>query len=216
MAMPVLAKLISYFTGGLDAEVSAGADSLKNLLVAMGNPAYLETRRRGNAWTVMTATAPTALVDVPTTLAHLELYNNSTNKLLVVSDLHLWRLLGSTVVEAECLFAMITTMKTVPGTPALVLYSLSGKALLTPTVNAEIVTAVTTTVVANGWMPYGLPTSRTLGAATPGTGGRIPIDGKLVVPPGCSLCLAGVSSVNTATCLHVGVTFDVVTAAMES
>ncbi len=215
MAMPTLIKLISKFTGGLSAEVSAGADAQQNHLVAQGNPPYMETRRRGDAWTVATSTAPTALVDVPTTLAHLELYNNGT-RLVVVSDLHMWRLLGSTVVEAECLFAMITTRKAVPGTPALVLYSLCGKATITPTVSAEIVTAVGTTVVANGWMPYGLPTSRTLGAATPGTGHRIPIDGRLIVPPGCSLCLAGVSSVNTATCLQVGVTFDLVSATVEA
>ncbi len=216
MGMHFIMKAIKAFTGGNDAEVDAVMDAHRNLLVSQGNPSYMETRRRGEAWTVMTATAPTALIDVPTTLAHLELYNNSVTKLLVVSDLHMWRLLGSTVVEGECLFAMITTRKAVPGTPALVLYSLSGKALVTPTVSSDIVTAVGTTVVANGWMPYGLPTSRTLGAATPGTGQRIPIDGRLVVPYGCSLCLAGVSSVNTATCLHVGVTFDVVTALVES
>jgi hypothetical protein len=213
--MQSLIKLINNFTGGLSAEVSASADAQKNLVVTQGNPAYMETRRRGESWAVMTATAPTALVDVPTTLAHLELYNNSLNKLLVINTLHIWRLLGSTVVETETLFAMITTEKAVPGTPALVLYSLSGKALRTPTVSQEIVTAVGTTVVANGWMPYGSPTASTLGAATPGTGQSIAIDGRLVVPPKCSLCLAGVSSVNTATCLQVGATFDVVVASME-
>jgi len=207
--------MVQSYTGASDAEVSAQADAQKNQLVAQGNPGYTEIRRRGQGWSIMVTTAPTALVAIPTTLAHLEVYNNGS-RLIVVSDLHLYRLLGSAVVEGECIFAMISTQKAIPAKADLVMYSLSGKASITTTVNSEVGTGVGTTVIANGWMPYGAPTARTLGAATSGTGQSIPIDGKLIVPPGCSLCLAGVSSANTATCLYVGVTFDLVSATVEA
>lgn len=212
--MPVISKLISNFTGGLSAEVSAQADAQKNLLVAQGNPSYLETRRRGEGWTVMASTAQAAIAALPTTTAHLEVYNNGT-RLVAVSDLHLWRLLGTAVGLGEVLFAMITTAKAVPTLTAQTLYSMSGKAFVVPTATSEIVTGVGTTVIANGWQPYGLPAAY-LGAATPGAGSSVPIDGKLIVPPGCSLCLCVIASVNTAAAFHFGVTFDLVTATAEA
>lgn len=208
-------KLISRFTGGGDAEVSASADSLKNLLIAQGIPSYAETRRRGEAWTVQTSTALTPLAALPTTAAHLEVYNNGT-RLVVVSDLHAWRLLGTAAVLSECLFAMITTAKAVPTLTAQVLYSLCGKPLITPTATSEIVTGVGTTVIANGWQPYGQPVGMPTNAATPGQGWSVPINGKLIVPPGCSLCLELCASVATASTFHIGVTFDLVTATLES
>jgi hypothetical protein len=69
-------------------------------------------------------------------------------------------------------------------------------------------------VIANGWAAYGLGTAY-LAAATPGTGSNIPVNGKLIVPPGCSLCLAIAASVNTASAFYCGVTYDLVDATVE-
>lgn len=212
--MQTLVKAISRFTGGNDAEVSASADAQKNLLVGQGNPGYMETRRRGEGWTVSLSAASEGIASLATTLAHLELYNNGS-RLVVVSDLHCYRVLGTAVGVGEHLWVQVTTAKAVPTLSALVLFSMSGKASITPTATSEIVTGVDTTVIANGWAAYG-PAAAYLAAATPGTGFNVPIDGKLIVPPGCSLCVTIGASVNTAAAFHCGVTYDLVSATVEA
>jgi len=209
MSMPTLLKAL-FGTG----EVSLTANQQSQQLVAQGNPSYMETRRRGDAWTCKTVTPATALVTIPTTTAHLEIYNNGS-RLMVVSDLYMWRLLGTAVGQSESLWAMITTAKAIPTNDALVLYSLSGKALITPTATSEIVTSEDSTVIANGWQPWGFP-SASLGTTTPGTGQSVPIDGKLIVPPGCSLCVAVVGNLNTASSMHCGASWDMVAATQAS
>ena len=212
--MSFIARGIQRFTGGSDADVTISADKQKNLLVAQGNPSYLETRRRGNGWTVKTVTPATVVVVVPTTLAHLEVYNNGT-RLMVVSDLFMWRLLGTAVAQMTALWAVVTTQKAIPTNDALVLYSMSGKALWTPTATSEVVTSEDSTIIDNGWQPFGYPATG-LGAATPGIGQSVAIDGKLTVPPGCSLCVTVTGNVNTASAVHCGATFDLVDASQES
>ena len=212
MGMQFLAKAIQRFNGGSD-EVGTSLDAQKNLLVAQGNPGYAETRRRNDGWTVFLATASEALVAFPASLAHLELHNNGS-RLAVVSDLHLWRVLGTAVAVGEHLWVQVTT-KAIPTLGALVLYGMSGKTSVTPTATSEMVTGIDSTVIADGWMPYG-PGASYLAAATPGTGFNLPIDGKLIIPPGCSLCVAIGASVNTASAFHCGVTFDWVNATVEA
>ena len=212
--MQTLMRGTNNFTGGNSNEVNLAVNSQRNLLTAAGNPSYMETRRRGDGWSVQLTTAPTALIAVPTTLAHLEIYNNGT-RLIVVSDLHMYRLLATAVATGDTCWAQITTQKAVPVLTALATHSMSGKSLITPTATSEVVTGVGTTIITNGWRPYGSP-SAYLGAATPGTGQNIPIDGKLIVPPGCSLCLSGSSNVNTSTAIYLGVTYDLVAATVEA
>ena len=215
MGMQFLAKALARYTGGAEAEVAASIDAQKNLLIAQGSPHYTETRRRGDGWTVASVTAFAAEVTVPTTTARVEFYNNGT-RLAVVSDLHCFRLLGTAVGVGECIWAMVSTLKAVPTLTALTLYSMNGKAFAVPTATSEMVTGVGTTVVANGWMPYGNPVAY-LAAATPGASWSVPIDGKLQIPPGASLCLQVVASVNTAAAFNtLGMTFDWVTATQES
>ena len=215
MGMAFLLKSLARYTGGADAEVSASGDKQKNLLVAGGNPPYMEVRRRGQGWSVSSTTAFAALVDVPTTTARVEIYNNGT-RLAVVSDLHCFRLLGTAVAVGESIWAMVSTAKAVPSLTALTMFSLAGKAFIVPTATSEIVTGVGTTIVANGWVPYGGMVAY-LAAATPGAGWSVAVDGKLIIPPGCSLCLQVVASVNTAAAFNgLGATFDLVDAAVEA
>ncbi len=211
---PFLMKMLARYTGGSDEEVSASADKQRNLLISQGNPEYMETRRRGEGWNVMTSTALTPLVVLPTGTARLELHNHGS-RVAVISDLHAYKLLGTAVTEGEVIFAMITTVKAVPSLTAQVLYSMTGKASVTPTAASEMVTGVGTTVVTGGWQPYGLP-SMTLCSTVPGTGFSVPIDGKLQIPPDCSLCLQLCASIAEASSWHIGVTFDWVTMTQES
>lgn len=212
--MAFIMKAIARYTGGGEEDISASIDKQRNLLVSQGNPAYTETRRRGEGWTVFTSAKFQPLVDLPTTVARLELYNNGS-RVAVISDLHCFRVVGSGVGLGEVIYACITTAKAVPTLGAQTLYSMNGKAFVVPTATSELVTGVATTIVANGWMPYG-PGAAYLGAATPGTGFHVPIDGKLQIPPGCSLALQVAASVATASSFFVGATFDWVTMTQES
>ena len=167
-------------------------------------PPFAEISRRGDGFTVGTTTLFAALVAVPTTTAILEVYNNSTDKLMVVSDLYAIHVLSTAVVQGYGIYAMVTTSKAVPTLTALNLYSLSGKAIVVPTAASEIVTGVGTTVVDNGWRPYGNSPSFSLEAATPSMGWSANIDGRLVVPPRSSMCMHVAGSLATASAWQCG------------
>ena len=212
--MESLMQMLSRFTGGNDAPVSASADAQKNLLVASGNPGYAEIRRRGEGWTVQTSTLFAPLVAIPTTTARLEIYNNG-KRALVVSDLFAMHVLATAVVQTHAIYTMLTTKKAVPTLTALAVNSLSGKGAITPTATSEIVTGVGTTVVNNGWRPWGNLQNFNLAAATPGESWHVPVDGKLIVWPGMSLCVDIAGALATASSFQVGVDFDMVKMALE-
>lgn len=209
--MQTLIKLDPGYTGA-PAEANVNGDKQRNMLMAFGNPGYMETRRRGEGWNVLSA-AFTSIVAAPTTAAALEVYNNGF-RLIVVSDLHIFMLSTTAATDGASIWAMITTLKAIPTKADLVLYSMSGKASITTTVNSEVGTGAGTTVIANGWMPYGNPVGVTA-SADPCRGYSVPIDGKLIVPPGCSLCLHATDNTGGASGCHVGVTFDIISATVE-
>lgn len=204
------------FTGGGDAEVNLGADYNKNLLASPAMPAYAETSRRGDGWTVGTATLFAPLVAYPTTTAALEVYNNKSGRVMVVSDLYASQILSTAATQTYAIFAMISTQKAIPTLTALSVFSLSGKAIVTPTATSEIVTGVGTTVVANGWRPWGAVQAWGTAAATPGNSWSVPIDGKLVVPYGCSICVHVVGSLATASTFQAGLSFHWETMTVEA
>lgn len=199
-------------TGATSEAVEMGGDQHGNAFVGQANPSYMETRRRGEGWSVISA-AFTSIVALPTVTAAEELYNNGS-RLLVVSDLHLFQLSTTAATDGATIWAMVSTIKAQPTLAALNLYSLSGRAIVATTAAGELVTAAGTTVVANGWMPYGNPAGVTA-SADPCRGHSVPINGKLIVPPGCSLCLQVTDNTGGASGTQVGVTFDWVTATVE-
>lgn len=209
-----LMQFINRFTGGNENEVGASGDAQRNMLVAQGNPPYAEVRRRGEGWTVQTTTLFAPLVAIPTTVAILELYNNG-DRLLMVSDLFAMHVLATAVVQTHAIYATITTQKAAPTLTALVVNSLSGKALKTTTVASELVTGVGTTIINNGWRPWGNLQNFNLGAATPGESWSVPVDGKIVVPPGASLGLHVAGALATASSFQMGCDFDWVKASIE-
>ncbi len=207
-------KMRQRFTGGNDNGVEPGADAQKNLLVASGNPSYAEVRRRGEGWTVQTTTLFAPLTAIPTTVAILELYNNGA-RLLVVSDVFAMHVLATAVVQTHAIYAGITTKKKSPTLTALAVNSLSGKELKTTSVDSELVTGVGTTIISNGWRPWGGLQNFNLGAATPGESWSVPVDGKLTVPPGASLVLHVAGALATASSFQMGCDFDWVSARMD-
>jgi hypothetical protein len=186
--------------------VNIRADANEGLQTYQGLPPYAETNRRGDGWTVGTTTLFAPLVAYPSTVAALEVYNNGV-RTMVVSDLYAAQILSTAASQTYGLFAMITTQKAVPTLTALSVYSLSGKPLVTPTAAGEIVTGVGTTVVANGWRPWGPPQAWGTATATPGNAWSVPIDGKLIVPPACSICVHVVGALATASTFQAGLSF---------
>lgn len=190
-------------------------NSLKHLEVAKALPDYMQTRLLGQGWSIQTATLFAPLTAVPTTAAALEIFNNSTaGRLIVVESLFADQILSTAATQTYAIYAMVTTQKAVPSLTALAMTSTVGKAAITPTAASEIVTGVGTTVVANGWRPYGSVQSWGTAAATPGNSWEAVINGRIIVPPSCSLCLHIVGSIATASTFQVGVTFDLVTASV--
>lgn len=205
------------YTAGGDVMVNIGATYTKDLRIAQGIPPYAEMGRRRLGWTVGTSTLFAPLVAYPTTTAALEIYNNyETETALVVTDLYASQILSTAATQTYAIFAMVTTAKAVPSLTALSIFSMSGKALITPTAASEIVTGVGTTVVANGWRPWGDVQGWGTAAATPGNSWSADVEGKLVVPPGCSLCVHVVGSLATASTFQAGASFYVVPMAVES
>lgn len=186
-----------------------GADH-NTLAGQMATPAlapYAETSRRGESWTVGTATLFAPLTAFPTTTAALEVYNNGT-RTMVVQDFYASQILSTAATQTYAIYAMITTTKAVPTLTALSVFSNSGKNLITPTAAGEIVTGVGTTVVANGWRPWGVVQTWGTAAALVGNSWSAPVDGKLIVPPKASVCVHIVGTVATASSFQCGLTFN--------
>lgn len=193
-----------------DAMVGIEADANNNLGVFQGLPEYAGTSRRGNGYTVGTATLFAPLVAYPTTTAALEVYNNSiaAGRNMVISEFYAAQILSTAAQQTYAIYAMITTAKAIPTLTALSVFSNSGKAIITPTAAGEIVTGVGTTVVANGWRPWGAVQAWGLATATPGNAWSVPVNGKLIVPPGCSVCIHVVGALATASTFQAGLSFD--------
>ena len=75
--------------------------------VAQTLPHFAEIARRGTGFTVGTATLFAPLVAYPTTTAILEVYNNTTDKLMVIGDLYASQILATAVVQTFAIYAMV-------------------------------------------------------------------------------------------------------------
>lgn len=182
------------------------ANQQAELLIAQGNYPYTETTRQGATWNVISA-ALAPLVALPSTVAGLEIFNNTTGPsaiALEVSDVFAFQLLSTAASQTYAIFAMVTTQKVAPSNGALSLFSQSGRPLQATVAGGRIITAAGTTVVANGWRPWGNPQAWGTATATPGNAWNAVVDGKLIVPPGCSLCLHMVGALATASSFQVG------------
>ena len=175
------------------------------LLVSQDNLPFGEITRLGGGWTAQTATLLAPLTAVPTTVAALELWNNTTSGMnMVISDVFADMILGTAAAQAFAIYACVLVSKAVPTLTALTVNSLSGRAAYTSAAGSRVVTGVGTTVIAAGWRPWGNPMAWGTAAATPGPSWNAAVDGKLIVPPGSSLALHIVGSLTTASSFQVG------------
>lgn len=186
-------------------KVAFSADVMNGQMVSEGLPRLTNLTALGYGWNIQTSTLFAPLVAVPTTVAALELWNNiASGKTMVVNTLFAEQILATAAAQTYGIYAMVTTAKAVPTLTALSTFSNNGQSAITPVVGSDIVTGVGTTVVANGWRPFGVPQAWGTATATPGNAWNVPIEGELVVPPGSSLCLHVVGALATASTFQVG------------
>lgn len=172
------------------------------LLVSQNAPAYTELSRLGFGYSVMCPTAVAATAAFPTTTANLEIWNNLTSGVnLVVDRLSVWEKVATAIVRTTNLCAQVTVTKAIPTLTAMSIGSLSGRqpSPYTSSVGTRVVTGAETTVVANGWTAWGDPAAWGTAAATPGQAYDAQVKGRLIVPPGCSLCVTLVGPTATGT-----------------
>ncbi len=173
-------------------------------LFAQGSPPYAEITRQGIGWNCSISSAIAPLAAIPTTTAGLELFNNSQASgapmAMVVDTLFAFELAATNVVRTYAIWAMVTTAKVVPTLGALSVFSHSGRAFYTTTAASRVVSGLGTTVIANGWRPWG-PVNAwgTLPTAIPGASYTAEVNGRLLVPPGASLCVHVAGALATGT-----------------
>ena len=187
--------------------VPSVANEEQEQLVAQGVPPYTEMSRRGNGWTVQTSTLFAPIAAYPSTLTRLEGFNNNPGYAMIIVDLFAAQVLSTAATQSYAIGAMVTTAKAAPSNTALAVASLSGKNSYTTTAAGPIITAVDTTVVANGWRPWGNPQAWGTAAATPGNAWSAEVNGKLIVPFGASICVAPFGSLATASTFQCGFSF---------
>ena len=161
-------------------------------IVAQGMPRGAALTIQGKSWATMTTSAVAGLVVRPSTVCLFELWNGYSGAnapSLIVDRVFFFNLVSTNVIEGFSGWAQVTAAKATPSSAGLAIRGNSGKAY-----NGSAVTAVGTTVIDSGWIPW-------TNAYQKGAGGVVPfgatigeVDGRLVVPPGSSLCTHVVSS----------------------
>ena len=171
---------------------SASGNEKSEQIIAQGLPAYAEMTRKGQGWHVMSVLAVAGLVVRPSTVAAFEIWNGyaAAGKSLIIDRLFWFNLVSTNVIEGFSGWASVTAAKAAPAAGANVTTrGNSGKSYGGP-----VIAALGTTVTDSGWFPWG-------NAYTKGAGGVVPfgaiearVEGRLIVPPQCALCLHVVSS----------------------
>jgi len=177
---------------------SYSANEKSEQLVAQGLPPYTEMTRKGNGWQVMSVVAVAGLVVRPSTTAAFEIWNGNSvgGKSLIVDRMFWFNLVSTAAAEAFSGWAQVTAAKAAPSAGAnVIVRGNSGKPY-----GGAVIAALGTTVVDSGWFPWGNTFGIVSGGTTPLGAIESRVEGRLVVPPQCALCMHVVSSL-------VGMTF---------
>lgn len=185
------AQQLGIRNGLVVAQATAQGNTLGEALVAMGLPPYTEMVRKGRAWATMSVSAVAGLVVRPSTVAALELWNgnNVGGASLIIDRLFWFNLVSTNVIEGFSGWAQVTAAKAAPSSASLVTRGASGKPY-----SGSVINAVGTTVVDSGWFPWGNAYQKGAGGVVPFGALSVNVEGRLIVPPQCALCLHVVSS----------------------
>lgn len=178
--------------GQLIAQASLALNQLGEQLVSGGLPPYTESVRKGRAWGTMTTAAVAGLVVRPSTTAALELWNGNNalgGASLIIDRLFFFNLVSTNVIEGFSGWAQVTAAKAAPSSASLAVRGNSGKPY-----SGSVVNAISTTVIDSGWFPWTQAYQKGAGGVVPFGAVIANVEGRLIVPPQCSLCLHVVSS----------------------
>ena len=200
----------AYVRGILRAVMNEGTDQNifmttgGELIIAQGLPSETELARQGNGWAVI-GSAVTAVAAIPTTAAHLSLYNGNPVKSLVIAAVGSF---GTTTVAAAANFSVFAR-NDVPGANAnpagaLIITGLSGKQYPVGAnsfgANAKASVALAAIGAGNNvaWMPVG-PSVTTPNTTTVGIAVHAECYGRWIVQPGGIFSLATVAQTAAGT-----------------
>lgn len=186
--------------GGVPAQFNSNEFDAQ--LVAQEMPAYAEMTRLGQGWQVQSVLAVAGLVVRPSTTAAFEIWNGyaAGGPSLIVDRMNCFNLVSTNVIESYTLWAQVTTVKTAPSAGAnVIVRGNSGKAY-----GGAVIAGLGTTVIDSGWFPWGQSVTKGAGGVVPQGNIEAQVLGRLIVPPGCSLCLHTVSSLVGQTFTHGG------------
>jgi hypothetical protein len=166
------------------------ANEYAEVLTARGLPRGTEWTRLGKLWSTMSTAAVAGLVVRPTTVAAFEIFNgHSAGISLVIDRLFYFNLVSTNVIEGWSGWAQVTAAKAAVTSGSFVVRGHSGKPYTGP-----VIAAASTTVVDSGWFPWTNAYQKGAGGVVPFGATIADVDGRLIVPPLCSLCLHVVSS----------------------
>jgi hypothetical protein len=177
--------------GVVNAQATIALNQLGEQLAASGLPRGTEMVRRGSAWATISTSAVAGLVVRPTTTAAFEIFNGyaSGGKSLIIDQLFYFNLVSTNVIESFSGWAAVTAAKAAVTSGSFVVRGSSGKPYGGP-----VIAAASTTVIDSGWFPWTNAFSKGAGGVVPHGAVIAEVDGRLIVPPQCSLCLHVVSS----------------------
>ena len=177
--------------GVISAQSTIALNQLGEQLAASGLPRGTEMVRRGTAWATMSTAAVAGLVVRPTTTAAFEIFNGyaAGGKSLIIDQLFYFNLVSTNVIESFSGWAAVTAAKAAVTSGSFVVRGSSGKGYGGP-----VIAAASTTVTDSGWFPWTNAFSKGAGGVVPHGAVIAEVDGRLIVPPQCSLCLHVVSS----------------------
>jgi hypothetical protein len=177
--------------GVVNAQATAQANQMGEQLVAMGLPRGAEMVRKGKAWATMSTAAVAGLVVRPTVTAAFEIFNGhpAAGKSLIIDRMFWFNLVSTNVIESFSGWAAVTAAKAAVTSGSFVVRGASGKSYGGP-----VIAAASTTVIDSGWFPWGPGFTKGAGGVVPHGAVIAEVDGRLIVPPQCSLCLHVVSS----------------------
>jgi hypothetical protein len=166
-------------------------------LIATGLPRGSEMVRRGQAWGTMSTVAVAGLVVRPSTVAAFEIFNGyaAAGKSLVIDRLFFFNLVSAQVAQGWTGWACVTAAKAAVTSGSFVVRGASGKSYGGP-----VIAAASTTILDSGWFPWAVGSIKPVEATvTPNGGAVVDVDGRLIVPPQCSLCLHAVAQTTAST-----------------
>jgi hypothetical protein len=167
------------------------ANEHDELLVAFGLPPYTEMARKNKGWATMSTAAVAGLVVRPSVAAAFEIHNGYADDgpSMIIDRLFWFNLVSTNVIEGFSGWAQVTASKAAPTSGGFAVRGNSGSAY-----GGSVIAAAATTVLDNGWFPWGNAYQKGAGGVVPFGALSAHVEGRLIVPPGHSLCLHVVSS----------------------